>query len=232
MTQAATSPLKAIAFDAYGTLFDVYCMEALAEEYFPGQGKALTLLWRQKQIEYTRIRTLSGQFRTFWEVTRDALVYAARALELDLNDFRRQHLMNQYACLRPFPENLATLEALRAMGLPLAILSNGTHSMLDIAVKYNDMNHLFAHILSADSVQKFKTAPEVYQLAVDAFQLPKNEILFVSANAWDACAGTWFGFTTFWVNRNEQPAEELDVAPTASGRQLSDLLAYVRGLHA
>jgi len=102
--------------------------------------------------------------------------------------------------------------------------------MLDIAVKYNDMNHLFDHILSADSVQKFKTSPEVYQLAVDAFQVPKHEILFVSANAWDACAASWFGFTTFWVNRNQQPEEVLDISPSASGRQLSDVLAYVGGL--
>lgn len=230
ISSVVTSPIKAIAFDAYATLFDVYCMEALAEEYFPEQGKALTILWRQKQIEYTRIRSMSGQFKTFWEVTRDALVFAARQLEIDMNDAQRQHLMNQYACLRPFPENLATLEALRAMGFPLAILSNGTHSMLDIAVKYNDMNHLFSHILSADSVHKFKTSPEVYQLAVDAFQLPKNEILFVSANAWDACAATWFGFTTFWVNRSKQPDEVLDISPTASGRQLSDVLSYVGGL--
>lgn len=232
MTQApADTPIKAIAFDAYATLFDVYCMEALAEEYFPGQGKALTILWRQKQIEYTRIRSMSNQFRTFWEVTRDALIFAARSLQLEMTDTQRQHLMNQYACLRPFPENLATLEALKAMGIPLAILSNGTHSMLDIAVKYNDMNQLFAHILSADSVQKFKTSPEVYQLAVDAFRLPKKDILFVSANAWDACAATWFGFTTFWVNRSQQPEEVLDVSPTATGRQLSDVLTYVRGLH-
>lgn len=231
MTQAPAAPLKAIAFDAYATLFDVYCMEALAEEYFPGQGKALTILWRQKQIEYTRIRSMSSRFRTFWEVTRDALIFAARSLQLAMSDAQRQHLMNQYACLRPFPENLATLEALKAMGIPLAILSNGTYSMLDIAVKYNDMNHLFAHILSADSVQKFKTSPEVYQLAVDAFQLPARDILFVSANAWDACAATWFGFTTFWVNRSQQPEEVLDVSPTASGRQLSDVLTYVRGLH-
>ncbi|WP_265944430.1 haloacid dehalogenase type II [Dechloromonas sp. A34] len=231
MTQAPAAPIKAIAFDAYATLFDVYCMEALAEEYFPGQGKALTILWRQKQIEYTRIRSMSSQFRTFWEVTRDALIFAARSLQLAMTDSQRQHLMNQYACLRPFPENLATLEALKAMGIPLAILSNGTHSMLDIAVKYNDMNHLFAHILSADSVQKFKTSPEVYQLALDAFQLPARDILFVSANAWDACAATWFGFTTFWVNRSQQPEEVLDVSPTATGRQLSDVLTYVRGLH-
>jgi 2-haloacid dehalogenase len=231
MTQATAAPIKAIAFDAYATLFDVYCMEALAEEYFPGQGKALTVLWRQKQIEYTRIRSMSSQFRTFWDVTRDALIFAARSLQLEMSDSQRQHLMNQYACLRPFPENLATLDALKAMGIPLAILSNGTHSMLDIAVKYNDMNHLFAHILSADSVQKFKTSPEVYQLALDAFQLPASEILFVSANAWDACAATWFGFTTFWVNRGQQPEEVLDVSPTATGRQLSDVLAYVRGLH-
>ncbi|KAB2919178.1 MAG: haloacid dehalogenase type II [Dechloromonas sp.] len=232
MTQAPARPIKAVAFDAYATLFDVYCMEALAEEYFPGQGKALTVLWRQKQIEYTRVRSMCSQFRTFWEVTRDALIFAARALQLDLNDYRRQHLMNQYACLRPFPENLATLQALKAMGLPLAILSNGTHSMLDIAVKYNDMKDLFDHILSADSVQKFKTSPEVYQLAVDAFQLPASDILFVSSNAWDACAGTWFGFTTFWVNRNQQPDEMLDITPSATGALLSDVLTYVRGLHA
>jgi len=231
MPSPANSPIKAIAFDAYATLFDVYCMQALAEEYFPGLGAALTVHWRRKQVEYTRVRSMSGQFKTFWEVTRDALVFAARLLEIEMNDSQRQHLMNQYACLRPFPENLATLDALKAMGFPLAILSNGTHSMLDIAVKYNDMNHLFSHILSADSVQKFKTSPEVYQMAVDAFQLPKNEILFVSANAWDACAATWFGFTTFWVNRQNQPEEVLDIAPTASGRQLSDVLAYVGGLH-
>lgn len=230
MIQETASPIKAIAFDAYATLFDIYCMEALAEEYFPSQGKALTVLWRQKQIEYTRIRTMSGQFKTFWEVTRDALVFAARALNLPMSDSQRQHLMNQYACLRPFPENLATLEALKAMDYPLAILSNGTHPMLDIAVKYNDMQHLFSHILSADSVQKFKTSPEVYQLAVDAFQLPKNEILFVSANAWDACAATWFGLTTFWVNRNQQPEEVLDISPSACGRELSDVLSYVGGL--
>ncbi len=229
-SSTAPSSIKAIAFDAYATLFDVYCMEALAEEYFPGQGAALTVQWRLKQVEYTRVRTMSGQFKTFWEVTRDALVFAARRLDLDMSDTQRQHLMNQYACLRPFPENLATLETLQAMGYPLAILSNGTHSMLDIAVKYNDMNHLFSHILSADSVQKFKTSPEVYQLAVDAFKVPKNEILFVSANAWDACAATWFGFTTFWINRNNQPEEVLDVTPTASGRQLSDVLTYVGGL--
>ena len=229
MTHAPASPIKAVAFDAYATLFDVYCMEALAEEYFPGQGKALTVLWRQKQIEYTRIRSMSGQFRTFWDITRDALVFAARALQLDLTDYRRQHLMNQYACLRPFPENLATLQTLKAMGLPLAILSNGTHSMLDIAVKYNDMKNLFDHILSADSVQKFKTSPEVYQLAVDAFQVPASDILFVSSNAWDACAATWFGFSTFWVNRNRQPDEVLDVSPCATGSLLSDVLPYLRG---
>ena len=230
MTEPTASPIKAIAFDAYATLFDIHCMDALAEEYFPGQGHELTALWRQKQIEYTRIRSMSNQFRTFWDITRDALIFAGRRLQLELTDFRRQHLMNQYACLRPFPENLATLETFKAMGIPLAILSNGTYPMLNIAVKYNDMDHLFDHILSADSVQKFKTSPEVYQLAVDAFQLPANEILFVSANAWDACAATWFGFTTFWVNRNDQPAEVLDATPHASGRELTDLLAWVGGL--
>ncbi len=230
MMQNPATPIKAIAFDAYATLFDVFCMDTLAEEYFPDQGKQLTALWRLKQIEYTRIRTLSGQFKTFWEVTRDALVFAARKLELPMSDMQRQHLMNQYACLRPFPENRETLETLVRMDIPLAILSNGTAPMLDIAVKYNDMKGLFTHILSADAVRKFKTSPEVYQLAVDAFGLPAEQILFVSSNAWDACAATWFGFHTFWVNRTDQPAEELDIVPHGSGRKLSDILPYLQGL--
>lgn len=230
MTETPATPIKAIAFDAYATLFDVYCMEILAEEYFPGYGKKLTQLWRQKQIDYTRIRSMSGKFKTFWEITRDALIYAARYLELPMDDSQRQHLMNQYACLRPFPENMATLEALAGMGIPLAILSNGTYPMLNIVVRYNGMDKLFSHILSADAVQKFKTSPEVYQLAVDAFGLPAEDILFVSSNPWDACAGTWFGFRTFWVNRGNHPAEELDIAPHTTGRQLSDVLTYVSGL--
>lgn len=217
-------PIKALAFDAYATLFDVFSMDEQAETYFPGQGNALTRLWRQKQVDYTRIRTLCGHYKNFWEITRDALNQAAQQLRLPISEQQTQHLLNQYACLHPFPENRSTLEALSQQGLPLCILSNGTHAMLDIAVKYNEMQHLFTHILSADSVKKYKTAPEVYQLAVDALQLPPANILFVSANAWDACAASWFGFQTFWINRHDDAGEILDAQPDYQGGLLSDLL--------
>lgn len=224
-------PIRAIAFDAYGTLFDVYCMSELAEEMFPGRGGALTSLWREKQIDYTRIRTLCGQYKSFWDVTRDALGYAAAALEIDLNEQQRQQLMNQYACLTPYPGTIEALQALRGLGLPLAILSNGTPAMLDIAVKYCGMGGLFTHVLSADKVRKFKTAPEVYQLGAEALALPAAEILFVSANSWDACAATWFGYTTFWINRRQEPVEALGIAPSGSGRSLADVVDFVQGAH-
>lgn len=220
--------LQAIAFDAYGTLFDVYSVSALAEQLFPGKGDALAAMWRVKQIDYTRLRTLSGQYRDFLEVTRDALRMAARTLKLELDSATEQRLMNQYACLSAFPENLAALKELKGLGIPLAILSNGTPQMLAIAVKSAGMNDLFDHLLSVDAVKKYKTAPEAYQLGPDAFGLPAKNILFVSSNAWDACGATWFGYTSFWINRSGQPAEELGVSPSATGRQLTDVLTFVK----
>ena len=222
------TPLRAIAFDAYGTLFDVYSVGALAEQLYPGKGAELANLWRIKQIDYTRLRTLSGQYRDFYELTRDALRMAARCLDLDLDGATEQRLMNQYACLSAFPENLAALKELKALGVPLAILSNGTPQMLDIAVKSAGMSGLFDHLLSVDVVRKYKTAPEAYQLGPDTFGLPAKNILFVSSNCWDACGATWFGYTTFWINRSGQPAEELGVAPSATGRLLTDVLAFVK----
>lgn len=220
--------LQAIAFDAYGTLFDVYSVSTLAEQLFPGKGDALAAMWRVKQIDYTRLRTLSGQYRDFLEITRDALRMAARTLKLELDSATEQRLMNQYACLAAFPENLDALKELKALGIPLAILSNGTPQMLDIAVKSAGMNDLFDHLLSVDVVRKYKTAPEAYQLGPDAFGLPAKNILFVSSNAWDACGATWFGYPSFWINRSGQPAEELGVAPSATGRLLTDVVAFVK----
>ena len=222
------TPLHAIAFDAYGTLFDVYSVGALAEQLFPGKGEALATLWRTKQIDYTRLYTLAGRYRDFYELTRDGLRMAARSLQLELDAATEQRLLNQYACLSAFPENLGALKALKALGVPMAILSNGTPQMLDIAVKSAGMSGLFDHLLSVDTVKKFKTAPEAYQLGPDAFGLPAKNILFVSSNAWDACGATWFGYTTFWINRSGQPPEELGVSPTATGHQLTDVVRYIK----
>ena len=219
--------IQAIAFDAYGTLFDVYSIGALAEKLFPGRGAALAELWRDKQIEYTRLRTMCSMYKPFWEVTQDALVFACSKLKLSLTLDAQNTLMGQYAKLQAFPENLAMLQQLQAMGLKLAILSNGNPQMLDSAVQAAGMQGLFNHILSVDAVKKFKTAPEAYQLGPDVFGLPARNILFVSSNCWDACAAAWFGYTTFWVNRAAAPLEELGVTPHAEGRTLSDLVSFV-----
>jgi 2-haloacid dehalogenase len=220
--------IQAIVFDAYGTLFDVYSIGALAERLFPKRGAVLAELWRDKQIEYTRLRTMCSMYKPFWEVTQDALVFACKKLKLDLTLDAQNLLMGQYAKLQAFPENLGVLQQLKAMGLKLAILSNGNPEMLNAAVHAAGMQDVFSHILSVDSVKKFKTAPEAYQLGPDVFGLSAKNILFVSSNCWDACGATWFGYTTFWVNRADAPVEELGVKPDATGSDMNALLHYVQ----
>lgn len=220
-------PLQAIIFDAYGTLFDVYSIGALAERLFPGKGAAVAELWRDKQIEYTRLRTLSNTYKPFWEITQDALVYCCRRLGLPLTLDAQTQLMGQYAKLQPFPENLAVLRALKADGLKLAILSNGNPEMLEAAVQAGGMDGLFTQVLSVHGVQKFKTAPEAYQLGPDMLGVAARDTLFVSSNGWDICGAAWFGYRTFWVNRAAAPMEELGVAPNGEGRSLDDLQQYI-----
>ena len=220
--------ISTIVFDAYGTLFNVYGIAGRAEALFPGRGAALAELWRDKQIEYTRLRTLCSTYKPFWEVTQDALVFSCRKLGLDLSLDAHSALMGEYARLPAFPENLAVLHQLQGLDIKMAILSNANPDMLESAVEAAGMPQLFSHLLSADSVRKFKTAPEVYQLATDVFGQPAKNLLFVSSNCWDVCGAAWFGYTTFWVNRNDAPLEELGVTPTASGRSLNHLLEFVK----
>lgn len=224
---AQGAKVKAVAFDAYGTLFDVYSVARLAEELFPGHGNAVSQLWRTKQIEYTWLRAMSGRYRTFWEVTEDGLVFTAQKLGLDLTQDKRRALMEQYNKLDPFPENLEALRRLKAMGVRMAILSNGNPPMLEAAVKSSRMEGLFEALLSVDAVKSFKTVPEVYRLAPDHFKLGAPEIVFASSNGWDAAGATWFGFTTFWVNRAGNPPEVLGVRPHAEGKTLTDLVEFV-----
>lgn len=219
--------IQAIAFDAYGTLFDVYSIRELGEKLFPGRGMALAELWRDKQIEYTRLRTMCSMYKPFWEVTQDALVFSCNKLGLALTLDAQNALMGQYARLQAFPENLGVLQQLRASGLKLSILSNGNPHMLQSAVDAAGMQGLFSHLLSVEAVKKFKTAPEAYQMAPDVFGLPAKNILFVSSNCWDACCATWFGYTTFWVNRAAAPLEELGVVPHGQGRSLTDVVDFV-----
>jgi 2-haloacid dehalogenase len=224
--------IRAVLFDAYGTLFDVHSVSLMAEQLFPGKGVELSQLWRAKQIEYTHLRTLSGRYKSFWEVTRDALIYTLARLGVEPANEPIERLMSQYACLSAFPENLTALRQLKASGLPLGILSNGTPEMLDIAVKSAGMGSfegrpLFDYVLSVDAVRQYKTAPAAYQLGIDALGMAAKDVLFVSSNSWDAAGAAWFGYTAFWINRGNQPAEQLDVQPAATGHLLSDVLSYI-----
>lgn len=220
-------PLKAVAFDAYGTLFDVYSVGATADRFFPGRGETLAHLWRDKQIEYTRLRTLCDKYVSFWQVTEDALTFACLRLNLTVTPPQRAELLDQYRRLKAYDENSGALKRLNAMGLPLAILSNGDPEMLADAVSAAGLGSHFDHLLSVDSVQRFKTAPEAYQLGPDALGFRPEEILFASSNGWDIAGATWFGYTTFWVNRTAQPMEQLGVRAHAEGRSLDDLVKFV-----
>ena len=220
---------RAVLFDAYGTLFDVYSVGLLAEQLFPGQGTALSVLWRDKQIEYTRLVTTSNHgahYRPFWELTRLGLRYACKKLALDLTAAREEQLMNQYRHLSAFPENREVLQALKAKGVVTGILSNGDPDMLGISVRSAGLEGLLDHVISVDSLRKYKTHPDTYALGPQTTGLDLKQIAFVSCNAWDALAATWYGYRTLWVNRYQVPFEELGTQPTCTGSNLRDVLGF------
>lgn len=219
-------PFKAVAFDAYGTLFDVYSIGVLAEELFPGKGTQLATIWRDKQIDYTRLRTLCDEYANFWQVTRDALDHSCELLSLNLTEAARDRLMGQYAELSAFPENKEQLQRLREADITLSILSNGTPWMLEQAVKASALEGYFEHILSVDSVRRYKTAAEAYQIGPAALKRDASDILFVSSNCWDICGATWFGYHTIWLNRHRLPLEHLGVKPHCIGASLQDVADY------
>ena len=223
--------IRGVVFDAYGTLFDVYSIGALAEQFYPGQGAALSVFWRDKQIVYTRLISLSDpdpkgsrHYQSFWDLTRASLRYALARLGLVHTIANEDALMAQYAQLRAFPENLGVLQALRQRGMATAILSNGSPEMLQSAVHSAGMSELLDAVLSVDSVRQFKTTPTSYQIVTDHFGFAPADVLFVSSNAWDALGATWFGFTTLWVNRQGLPPEAIGPAPHHTGRDLTAVL--------
>ena len=218
---------QAILFDAYGTLFDVYSVGKRAEALFPGRGTELSQRWRDKQVEYTRLRSMAGTYKPFWEITQDALRFCLRVMGLPVSEDVVAVLMKEYASLAAFPENVSALKQMRDQAIPLAIHSNGNPEMIELAVSSAKMTGMFDAVLSAHTVRCYKIDARVYQLACDRFQKPASEMLFVSSNGWDVCGATWFGFKTFWVNRSDAPPEELDVRPTYMGRTLLDVAALV-----
>ena len=221
--------LKVVLFDAYGTLFDVFSVGLLAEQLFPGHGQALSVLWRDKQIEYTRLVTTSNHgahYQPFWDLTRAGLRYACKRLGLNLIPAYEEQLMNQYRHLSAFPENKEVLQALKAQGVVTGILSNGDPEMLSVAVKSAGLDGLLDHLISVDRLRKYKTHPDAYALGPQTTGLEAKQIVFVSCNSWDALAATWYGYRTLWVNRYQLLFEELGTQPTRTGNSLRDVLGF------
>ncbi len=219
--------MKAVVFDAYGTLLDVHsAMERFAPQLGPAW-QEISQTWRTKQIEYTWVRTLAGQHRDFARLTREALAFAAAKHGVDDSALLDQ-VEQAYRALAAYPDAVPTLTRLRTMGLPCAILSNGETAMLGEGVRAAGLDGLLDAVLSIDPVGVFKPDRRVYALATEQFGLAAHDIAFLSSNAWDAFGAHRFGFRVHWVNRTRQP-DEYDLSatvPVLDGlARLPDLLA-------
>ncbi len=221
--------MEAFAFDAYGTLFDVFSVTALCEELFPGNGDALAQRWRAKQLQYSLLRSLMGRHRDFWLVTGDALAYAARSLDLDLTAALRVRLMDAYLTLEAFPDVRPGLEALRARGVRLAVLSNGEPRMLEAAARSAGIDTLLDTIISVEEVRIFKVSPRVYNLGPERLGVERSALGFVSSNSWDIAGAASAGLTTFWIQRSAaEPPDELGFAADRVVAAITDLPGLLR----
>ncbi|NNJ11532.1 haloacid dehalogenase type II [Chloroflexales bacterium ZM16-3] len=200
-----------IVFDAYGTLLDVASVAADCEERWPGRGAALTMLWRERQLQYSWLRSLMGRHTDFWQVTSDALDFACAALGLGLTPADREALLAVYLRLTPFPEVVSALG--RLTDFRRLVLSNGTPDMLRAGLEHAGLADQLEAILSVESVGVFKPAPQVYALATAHLGCAPADILFVSSNGWDIAGAASFGLRTAWLNRAGAPAERLGLAP-------------------
>ncbi len=214
--------VSACVFDAYGTLFDVASAAARSPDVPEEKRAALTALWREKQQQYTWLRSLQGRYADFREVTADALDFALDSLELEAPGVR-ERLMELYLTLKPFPEVPGVLRAVKGRGFRTAILSNGTLAMIETLVAEAGLLDAFDAVLSADAVGVFKTHPTVYQHALDVLGLPASAIAFQTSNGWDAYAASDFGMRVVWCNRYGRRRERLPGAPDFEVRTLAEL---------
>jgi 2-haloacid dehalogenase len=222
--------IKALAFDAYGTLFDVFSVTALCEQLFPGKGNQLAQIWRFKQLQYSLMRSLMGRHRDFWGLTEDGLVWASKNLQLDLTADKKKQLMDAYLSLAAFPDVKPGLDALKKQGVKLAILSNGEPRMLEAAAKSAGIRDLLDEIISVEEVKIFKVSPRVYNLAPERMKVSNPELGFVSANNWDAVAAASAGLRTFWIQRSTvEVPEELGFQVDTIVKAITDLAPLLRG---
>jgi 2-haloacid dehalogenase len=191
--------IKAVVFDAYGTLYDIQSVAAVTEEAFPGYGEIITQIWRIKQLEYTWMRSLMRRYEDFSVITRESLAYTLRVLGLTYDVAAFARIMEKYLHLDLYPDAKATLDALK--GRKLAILSNGSTEMLNALVKNSGLEPVLDATISIDSQRIFKPAPDAYSLIEQRLGVRPTDVLFVSSNPWDACGAKAFGLKVAWIER-------------------------------
>ena len=215
--------VKAIIFDAYGTLFDVNSAAEKCKDKIGDKWEPFANFWRTTQLEYTWLRSLMGRHKDFWQVTEDSLDKSMKAFNIDSS--MKNELLNLYKILSPYKEVSETLKALKEKKFKLAILSNGTPSLLNELVKSNNLENLFDDIFSIEEVGVYKPNSKVYDMPVKKYKIRKDEIAFLSANTWDVSGGGNYGYQAIWVNRNNNIFDNLDFKPKLEIKNLSGLLS-------
>jgi 2-haloacid dehalogenase len=217
---------KAIAFD-YFVLFNADSIVADVERVFPGKGGELTNTWRTRQFEYAWLRSLTGRYVDFTDVTADALVYAAKAAKVELSAADKQQLVNAYLRLQPWPDTVDALRRLRQANIRVITIANLSARMLQANAEQAGITALFDALVSTDANHTYKPDPHAYQLGLDVLHLAKEDILFAAFGGWDAAGARAFGYPTVWVNRFNQPAEELGIRPDYAVTDMRGLLDVV-----
>ena len=214
--------IKAIIFDAYGTLFDVNSAAEKCKDKIGNKWEAFASYWRTTQLEYTWLRSLMKKHKDFWQITEDSLDKSMKAFKIDIE--MKNELLNLYKILSPYPEVKDTLEKLKEKKYKLAILSNGTPGLLNELVKSNDLQNVFDDIFSIEEVKIYKPSSEVYDIPIKKYNIKYEEVAFLSANTWDVSGGGNYGFTSIWVNRNKNIFDNLDYKPKNEISGLNQLL--------
>ena len=214
--------IKAIIFDAYGTLFDVNSAAEKCKDKIGDKWEGFANFWRTTQLEYTWLRSLMERHKDFWQVTEDSLDKSMKAFNIDPS--MRDELLNLYKILSPFKEVPKTLKTLKEKKFKLAILSNGTPALLNQLVKSNHLDNLFDDLFSVEDVSVYKPSSKVYDMPIQKYHIEKNEVVFLSANTWDVSGGGNYGYNAIWVNRNKNIFDNLDYKPISEIKDLSELL--------
>ena len=217
--------IKAIIFDAYGTLFDVNSAAEKCKDKIGDKWEGFANFWRTTQLEYTWLRSLMKRHKDFWQITEESLDKSMMAFNIDPK--MKNELLNLYKVLSPFQEVPETLKLLKEKNFKLAILSNGTPSLLNDLVKSNNLNNLFDDLFSIEEVKIYKPHPKVYDLPIEKYKIKKNEVVFLSANTWDVSGAGNYGYQSIWVNRNNNIFDNLDYKPNNQIKNLSELINLI-----